>query len=197
MRHLANLGSPAIGRRRAHAHSGDLAVRTREHRAMLGDPMVRAAAKTTKPKPKSAKVARPTKQAASLQRSLVDALALADAAQQVSALHDELDGVDAPRASAAAGQALAGTRKGTPVARAYLTMLAMSFAAGPSPQADLIVQHCATMERGRKVMKGAFVAVWRRAGDLRAVQAACANFERGMIDDPELLDIVVEVSRRL
>jgi hypothetical protein len=153
--------------------------------------MVRPVAKTTKPKTKS------TKAPASLVRALVDGLELADVAQQVSALHDELGALDGPRASAAAAQVLAETRKGAPVARAYLTMLAMSFAAGPSPQADLIVQHCATMERGRKVMKGAFVAIWRRAGDLRAVQAACANFERGMIDDPELLDIVVEVARRL
>jgi hypothetical protein len=76
-------------------------------------------------------------------------------------------------------------------------MLAMSFASGPSPQADLIVQHCASMERGRRQLRGAFVAVWRRAGDLKAVQAACANFERGMIDDPDLLDVAVEVARRL
>src|SRR5690606_10186369 len=36
-----------------------------------------------------------------------------------------------------------------------------------------------------------FVAAWRKATDTAAISEACANFSRGLLDDPALLDAAV------
>jgi hypothetical protein len=135
-------------------------------------------------------------------RKATDVDAIDDACQNFArGLLDDPDlldaGIDAAakRGDNAAAAALAGkTRKGSPLARAYLTALGD----GPraSEAANVVVQHCATMERGRKALRDAFVAVWRKATDLDAIEEACRNFERGLLDDPELLDAAVVAAAR-
>ena len=52
------------------------------------------------------------------------------------------------------------------------------------------------MERGRKAVRGAFVAVWRKATDITAIDEACKNFAPGLIDDPDLLDAAVDAAAK-
>jgi len=129
--------------------------------------------------------------------ALVEALQAPDIPTQVEGVHALLSGLEVAKAASEAAAALAHTRDGSPAARAYLTTIATSFTTGPSPSADAVVAYCAAMERGRKPVRGAFLAVWKRATDLKAVDAAVKNLSRVMIDDPELLDVALEVSTRL
>src|SRR4051794_1450202 len=77
-------------------------------------------------------------------RKLEAALEQPDVAQQCAALHTELSKLPPPRMVAAATAVLAHTRKGTPVARAYLTTIATE-GEEPVETADTVVRHCATM----------------------------------------------------
>ncbi len=90
---------------------------------------------------------------------------------------------------------LAETRSGSPVARAFLTALGDTDKAGAA--ADEVVRYCATMERGRKALRNAFVAVWRKASDIEALDGAYKNFARGLLDDPGLLDAGVDAAAKL
>lgn len=98
----------------------------------------------------------------------------------------------------AAAAVLAATRKGTPVARAYLQAL-IDRAAGAtaSPSADAVVQHCATMHRGRRGMRTAFVQIYRLATDAAALAGAVDNFMRSELDDPDLLAAGIDAARYL
>ena len=136
------------------------------------------------------KVAKPSKVPITVLRKLEAALERSDAAQQCAALAGELE---PPRAAAIAVAILAHTRKGTPIARAYLSVVAD----GSSAAADELVRYCATMERGRTAMRSAFVAAWPKATDVAALEAAYVNFTKGFVDDPRLLAAGVEAARRL
>ncbi|MDB4955064.1 MAG: hypothetical protein JWO36_2633 [Myxococcales bacterium] len=151
--------------------------------------------RTSASKKPAAKTAKPAKVPIATVRKLEAALVEPDVAQQCAALYAELADLESARAMAAAATILAHTRKGTPVARAYLTTLATEGVA-PVEAADAVVRHCATMERGRKAMRGAFVACWRRASDMAAVDEAYKNFSRGIVDDPDLLTAGFEAARR-
>lgn len=150
-------------------------------------------ASAARPAPK----ARPTKAAkipVAVLRELESALERKEPAWQVQGLTEGL-GKLGERAPAAAAALLGKTRKGNPLARAYLAAL------GDGPKAvdaaNQLVRHCATMERGRKALRGAFVAVWRKATDISAIDDACNNFARGLLDDPELLDAAVDAATKL
>lgn len=98
----------------------------------------------------------------------------------------------------AAAAVLAATRKGTPTARAYLQAL-IDRAAGAtaSPSADAVVHYCATMPRGRRALRAAFVQIYRLATDAAALDAAVDNFSRSELDDPDLLAAGVDAARYL
>lgn len=153
-------------------------------------PKPKAAVKRTAA-PKSPKSPKPTKVPLAIVRDLAKALERDDAAQQCFALAALLANAATPAAAAAA--ALVHSRKGAPVARAYLKVLAE----GTPGAADEVVGYCATMERGRSAMRGAFVAAWPHATDIAALEAAYRNFARGLIDDPGLLAAGVAAARRL
>ncbi len=144
-----------------------------------------------RPAKKAAVAARPAKIPVAVLRDLEAALQRTEPAWQVQGLTDSLATLG-PRAPAAAAQLVAKTRKGSPLARAYLTALGDGDKAVAA--ANEVVQHCATMERGRKALRGAFVAVWRKATDVAAIGEACANFARGLLDDPDLLDAAVHAA---
>jgi hypothetical protein len=137
--------------------------------------------------------AKTTKIPVAILRQLGEAIERNEPAWQIQGLTDALAklGTRAPTAAAAL---LAQTRKGSPLARAYLTALGDSDKAEDA--ANLLVRHCASMERGRKAMRGAFVAVWRKATDIAAIDDACKNFARGLLDDPELLDAAVDAAAK-
>src|SRR4051812_26721801 len=123
-------------------------------------------------------------------RKLADALERddADPVAQIQALDAQV--ID----PAAAAAVLAHTARGAPVARAYLEVLA-SDAADPLPAADTVARYCATIARGRKVLRPVFVATWQRAADATALEAAWKNLARIAIDDPALLTVAVEAAR--
>jgi hypothetical protein len=150
----------------------------------------------TKPAAKSAAAKKPAKVPVALLRKLEGALDQTDIAHQCVGLSNQLRALTAARATAAATAVLAQTRKGSPVARAYLTAIATA-GDGPLDAADVIARHCATMERGRQAMRPVFVATWRRAKDLAAVDDAYRNFARGIVDDPDLLAAGFEAARQL
>jgi len=127
---------------------------------------------------------------------LEQALAQEGEALQCAALHGQLAKLSRARATAASAAALAHTTTGTAVARAYLTAVSAEGDA-PVAAADVVAKYCATLDRGRKAMRGAFVSTWGRASDLRAVDAAYKNFEREILDDPGLLVVGAEIARRL
>jgi hypothetical protein len=134
--------------------------------------------------------------AEALAKTLSEALGQPDVPRQVDGLHRALGEMAAARAKTAAAAMLAKTDKGTPVARAYLAVLAAD-GDGPTPAADTIAQYCATLGRARELVFGAFIATWRRAADITAVDAACRNFQRAYLDDPDLLAASVEAARQL
>ena len=114
-----------------------------------------------------------------------------DAAQQCEALASELGALRSSRVAAAA--LLAHTRKGTPVARAYLRVLAGETSAGVE-----IGRHCATPDRGRSALRGAFVAAWPKAMDITALRSRVpGNLSKAIVEDPRLLAAGVEAARRL
>jgi len=151
------------------------------------------AKKPAKPAAKQGATKKPAKLPVAFLRKLVAALERPDAAQQCGALHDQLAQLGSPRDGIAATALLAETRKGTPIARAFLTALATD---GATPEADVVVKHCAALERGRKLMFGPFAMVWRKASDLSALDGAYANFTKAIVDDPDLLAVGVEVAKR-
>ena len=106
---------------------------------------------------------------------------------------DTLGDLAAEQRANAAATTLARTRKGTSVARAYLTVIAD----GSPAAADAIVRYCATMDRDRAAMYDAFVAVWPTSTDAAALEAASANFGKAIVGDPSLLAASVEAARRL
>jgi hypothetical protein len=132
-------------------------------------------------------------------RKLAAALEHADVADELQALTEQLAELG-DRARIAAAAVLAHTRRGSAVARGYLAVIASDGdeAADPGTSgADAVARYCATMKRGRKAVRPAFLATWRRAGDLAAVEAAWKNLARISIDDPELLAVAAETARRL
>jgi len=150
-------------------------------------------------KPRAAGPARTATIAAAKLRKLAAALdrddlpdGIPDEIQALSELLAELG----DRARAGAAAVLAHTRKGSPVARGYLEVLA-SEGDEPIAAADAVARYCATMKRGRKLLRPAFLATWRRAGDTAAVEAAWKNLARVAIDDPALLVVAAETARRL
>jgi hypothetical protein len=160
-------------------------------------------AKKAKPRAKKAVVAKPAKAKpaakqpklpVAIMRELTEAIARNEPAWQVQGLTDALTKLGT-RAQAAAAALLTQTRKGSPLARAYLTALGDSDKAIEA--ANVVVRHCASMERGRKAVRSAFAAVWRKATDIAAIDAACKNFARGLLDDPELLDAAVDAAAKL
>lgn len=151
----------------------------------------KAVAKKAAPR---AQATKPAKIPVAVLRDLEAALLRTEPAWQVQGLTESLAKLGA-RASAAAAQLLAKTRKGSPLARAYLTALGDGDKAADA--ANQVVQHCAAMERGRKALRGAFVAVWRKASDIAAIDEACENFARGLLDDPDLLDAAVDAAAKL
>jgi hypothetical protein len=158
-----------------------------------------AKAKTTaRAKPAARKAAlakaKPAKLPVAVLRELEAALERTTPALQVQGLYETLAKLGAS-APAAAAQLLAKKRKGHPLGRAYLAALGDDDKA--SEAANELVQHCATMERGRKALRGAFVSVWRKATDIAAIDEACKNFERGLLDDPEVLDAAVDAAAKL
>ncbi|HEY5952543.1 MAG TPA: SMI1/KNR4 family protein, partial [Kofleriaceae bacterium] len=146
-------------------------------------------------KPRAAKPAKLPKLPIAIVRELGAALERNEPAWQVQGLTEALGKLGAARAPAAAAALLAQTKKGSPLARAYLTALDDGDKAVEA--ANQLVRHCATMERGRKALRGAFVAVWRKATDIAAIADACENFARGLLDDPELLDAAVDAGAKL
>ena len=177
-------------------------------------------ATSTKPRtsrPAAIAVAKLRKLAAALERDDLPA----GIPEEIQALSEQLaDLGDRRRAAAAA--VLAHTRRGSPVARGYLAVLAseadpasvaaatadpgelaasgdgaVAALAAVTDAADAVARYCATMQRGRKALRPAFLATWRRAGDIAAVEAAWKNLARIAIDDPALLAIAVETARRL
>jgi hypothetical protein len=150
----------------------------------------KAAAKPAKAKP----AAKQPKIPVAILRELGEAIERNEPAWQVQGLTESLAKLGARAPSAAAGL-LAHTRKGSPLARAYLIALGDGDKAVEA--ANQVVRHCAAMERGRKAMRGAFVAVWRKATDIAAIDAACKNFARGLLDDPELIDAAVDAAAKL
>jgi len=167
-------------------------------------------ATSTKPRttrPATIAVAKLRKLAAALERGdLTDGIP-----EEIQALSEQLaDLGDRRRAAAAA--VLAHTKRGSPVARGYLTVLASETDpagtaepgelaapgdAAVGEAADAVARYCATMQRGRKALRPAFLATWRRAGDTAAVEAAWKNLARIAIDDPALLAVAAETARRL
>jgi hypothetical protein len=128
-------------------------------------------------------------------KPVADALSLPDPARQLQVIHDALAALPAARATAAATAALK-TETGSPVARAYLTVVATP-GDTPIPAADTIAQFCAKLGRSRDAVKSAFVATWRRAADITAVDGACKNLGRAFLDDPELAVASLEAARKL
>ncbi|HEY5924467.1 MAG TPA: hypothetical protein VIV11_22470 [Kofleriaceae bacterium] len=178
------------------------AARTRAEKQATAKPGATKAAKpaakpkAAKPKAaKPAKAAKPGKVPIAVIRELGDALERNEPAWQVQGLTESLTKLGAAKAPAAAAAILAQTRKGSPLARGYLTALGDSDKAVDA--ANLLVRHCTTMERGRKALRGAFVAVWRKATDIAAIDEACKNFARGLLDDPDLLDASVDAAAKL
>jgi hypothetical protein len=153
-----------------------------------------ARAPSRKPAPRTARPAK-LKVPVAVIRALGDAIERNEPAWQVQGLTETLAKLDAAAAPVAAASVLAQTRKGSPLARAYLTALGDSDKAIDA--ANLVVRHCATMERGRKALRGAFIAVWRKATDIAAIDEACQNFARGLLDDPDLLDAAVDATAKL
>ena len=153
-------------------------------------PAAKPAAKQPASK-KPAVAAKPAKIPVAVLRDLEASLQRTEPAWQVQGLTESLATLG-PRAHAAAAQLVAKTRKGSPLARAYLTALGDGDKAVAA--ANQLVQHCATMERGRKALRGAFAAVWRKATDVAGIAEACTNFARGLLDDPELLDAAVHAA---
>jgi hypothetical protein len=153
-------------------------------------PAKAAAAKATPPKSKAkAKAKLPV----AVLRELEAALQREEPVWQVQGITEVLATV--ARAPAIAEALLVKTRKGHPFARAYLTALGDGDKAEDG--ANVFVRHCSTMERGRKALRGAFVAVWRKATDVSAIADACKNFERGLLDDPDLLDAALDAAAKL
>jgi predicted DNA-binding WGR domain protein len=149
-----------------------------------------AASKKSKPGKKSAVE---DKRAIAI-REAVDGLAKDDVATQVAAVHVALAALAEPQRADAAAAILAETKKGHAVARAYL--LTVIDPVGGAAGADTLVKHCATMARGRRAMRAAFVAVCHLATDHAALDAALANFARSELDDPDLLAASVESAER-
>ncbi len=114
-------------------------------------------------------------------------------AEQCTALVDTLGDLAAEQRATAAATTLARTRKGTSVARAYLTVIAD----GSPAAADAIVRYCATTDRDRAAMYDAFVAVWPTSTDAAALEAASVSFGKAIVGDPALLAASVEAARRL
>jgi hypothetical protein len=147
-----------------------------------------------KPAAKKPAKTKPAKIPVGVLRELGEAIERSEPAWQVQGLTESLAKLGA-RAPVAAAALLAKTRKGSPLARAYLTALGDTDNAVDA--ANLVVRHCVSMERGRKAVRGAFVAVWRKATDVAAIDAACKNFSRGLLDDPDLLDAAVDAAVKL
>jgi len=156
-------------------------------------PKAKPATKTRAAKAPAAKAppARAAKVPIAVVRALEAALSRDDLASQVAALAATLGQAGSPPAAAAA--VLAHTRKGTPVARAYLEALAT----GDRDAADTFVRHAATMERGRVATRAAFVAIYRHASDRAALEAAYQNYARGILDDPGILEAGVHAATEL
>ena len=160
-----------------------------------------SAARPAKAQPAKAKAkaqpakAKPAKLPVAVLRELEAALERQDLAWQVQGLSEALAKLGDARAPAAATTLLSRTRKGSPLARAYLRALGDDPAVAHA--ANEVVRHCATMERGRKAMRAAFAAVWRKATDVQAIDAACKNFSRGLLDDPAVLDAAVVAAAKL
>jgi len=113
--------------------------------------------------------------------------------EEIQALSEQL-GELGDRAGVAAAAVLAHTQRGSAVARGYLAVLASD--GGEPGGADVVARYCATLKRGRKALRPAFLATWQRAGDLAAVEAAWKNLARISIDDPALLAVAAETARR-
>jgi hypothetical protein len=149
---------------------------------------------TAKPAAKAATPKQP--KPSPLVRKLEQALALPDEASQCAAIHAQLGRLPRARATAAAAAILAHAATGTPVARAYLSVLA---AEGDAPVAGAVVvaRYCAAIDRGRKAMRPAFLATWPRAANMAAVDDAYANLAREILEDPALLAAGAEAALRL
>ena len=160
---------------------------------MAPAPKKKPKAAPRKKKPATAKMPA-AKMPVALVRGLADALGRDGEAYQVGGLAEKLAPLGDAKAAAAARAVLAHTRKGAPLARAYLKALVEDDA---SEAANEVVRFCATMERGRKFLRPAFAAVWRKATDIAALDTACKNFARGLLDDPALLDAAVDAAAKL
>lgn len=158
-----------------------------------------AKSRSARSAPSKPRAPRSTTIAAAKLRKLAAALERTDLPdgipEEIQALSEQL-GELGERARAAAAAVLAHTKQGSPVARGYLAVLA-SDPGDPGGGADVVARYCATMTRGRKALRPAFLATWQRAGDLVAVEAAWKNLARISIDDPALLAVAAETARRL
>jgi hypothetical protein len=164
-------------------------------RAAKATTTAKAKATAAKPKPATAAKRKPTaKLPVAALRELEASLQRDEPAWQVQGVSEVLATLGA-RAPAVADALLLKTRKGHPFARAYLAALGDSENAVAG--ANAFVRHCAMMERGRKALRGAFAAVWRKATDVAAIAEAYKNFARGLLDDPELLDAALDAAVKL
>jgi hypothetical protein len=129
-------------------------------------------------------------------RGLAEALDYDETPEQVMMLSARLADVAESQRGEAAAAVLEHTKKGSREARAYCkTIIAAAGGATTSDAADTFVRYCATMPRGRRAMRDAFVQVWRLATDAAALAGAVDNFLKSELDDPEILAAGVEAAR--
>lgn len=164
-----------------------MTAKQRARRTPPSKPASKPAAPTTAHVP----IAKLRKLAAALERDGLPA-GIPEEIQAVSAQLAELG----ERAQAGAAAVLGHTEAGSPVARAYLAVVGDP-GDGALAAADVVARYCATMTQGRKLLRPAFLATWRRAEDTRAVEAAWKNLAKIAIDDPALLAVAAETARRL